>query len=85
MLHHLRLIYFTLSETRDAGFIETDHFGVRFPHRASHVDLTAVSQHWLRDLLWDYLASLMRSPHCPAHGTAARRAPPGRHRTGRLP
>ena len=43
MLHHLRLIYFTPSQTRDAGFIETDHFGVRFPHRASHVDLTAVS------------------------------------------
>jgi hypothetical protein len=65
MLHHLRLIYFTPSQTRDAGFIETDHFGVRFPHRASHVDLTAVSQRWLRDLLWDYLASLMRSPRCP--------------------
>jgi integrase len=65
MLHHLRLIYFTLSQTRDAGFIETDHFGVRFPHRASHVDLTAVPQRWLRDLLWDHLAALMRSPRCP--------------------
>ncbi len=65
MLHHLRLIYFTPAGTRDAGFIETDHFGVRFPDRASHVDLTAVSQRWLRDLLWDYLASLMRSPRCP--------------------
>jgi len=65
MLHHLRLIYFTPSGTRDAGFIETDHFGVRFPHRASHVDLTAISQRWQRDLLWDYLASLIRSPRCP--------------------
>ncbi len=65
MLHHLRLVYFTPSQTRDAGFIETDHFGIRFPDRASHVDLTAVSQRWLRDLLWDYLASLMRSPRCP--------------------
>jgi len=65
MLHHLRLIYFTPAGTRDAGFIETDHFGVRFPHRASHVDLTAISQRWLRDLLWDYLAAMMRSPRCP--------------------
>jgi len=65
MLHHLRLIYFTPSETRDAGFIETDHFGIRFPYSASHVDLTAISQRWLRNLLWDYLADLLRSPRCP--------------------
>lgn len=65
MLHHLRLIYFTASQTRDAGFIETDHFGVRFPHRASHIDLTAIPQRWLRDLLWDYLADLFRSPRHP--------------------
>jgi len=65
MLHYLRLIYFTPSETRDAGFIESDHFGVRFPYSASHVDLTAISQRWLRDLLWDCLAGLFRSPQCP--------------------
>ncbi len=65
MLHHLRLIYFTPSQTRQAGFLETDHFGVRFPHRGSHLDLTAVPQQWLRELLWDYLAALLRSPRCP--------------------
>ena len=65
MLHYLRLVYFTPEQTREAGFIETDHFGVRFPDRASHVDLTAISQRWLRDLLWDYLADLMRSTGCP--------------------
>lgn len=65
MLHLLRLVYFTPAEARDAGFVETDHFGVRFPERASHVDLTAVSQRWLRNLLWDYLADLLRSPSCP--------------------
>ncbi|MFZ0121065.1 MAG: tyrosine-type recombinase/integrase [Pseudonocardiaceae bacterium] len=65
MLHHLRLIYFTPQQTREAGFLETDHFGVRFPRRASHVDLTAISQRWLRELLWDYLAALLRSPQCP--------------------
>jgi hypothetical protein len=62
MLHHLRLAYFTPSLARDADFIETDHFGVRFPDRVSHIDLTAVPQRWLRDLLWDYLVGLMRSP-----------------------
>ncbi len=65
MLHHLRLIYFTPAQTREAGFLETDHFGVRFPHRASHVDLTGIDQRWLRNLLWDYLADLLRSPRCP--------------------
>ncbi len=65
MLHLLRLVYFPPDAARDAGFVETDHFGVRFPHRASHVDLTAVPQRWLRDLLWDYLADLLRSPSCP--------------------
>ena len=76
MLHQLRLVYFTPADSRDAGFLETDHFGVRFPHRASHVDLTAVPQRWLRDLLWDHLAGLLRSPACPRTGMpvdAARR------------
>jgi len=65
MLHELRLVYFTPADSREAGFLETDHFGVRFPYRASHVDLTAISQRWLRDLLWDYLADLLRSARCP--------------------
>jgi hypothetical protein len=42
MLHELRLVYFTPAETKDAGFIETYHFGVRFDQRASHVDLTGI-------------------------------------------
>jgi integrase len=68
MLHTLRLVYFTPADSREAGFLETDHFGVRFPERASHVDLTAVPQRWLRDLLWDHLADLLRSPQCPRTG-----------------
>ncbi|MFJ2810566.1 tyrosine-type recombinase/integrase [Kitasatospora sp. NPDC087271] len=56
MLRYLRLVYFTREDSRDAGFIETEHFGVRFPHRMSHWDLTGVSQRWLRDLLWDSMA-----------------------------
>ncbi|MFD4660562.1 tyrosine-type recombinase/integrase [Kitasatospora sp. NPDC058444] len=57
MLRHLRLVYFTREDTKEAGFIETDHFGVRFPHTESHIDLAGISQRWLRDLLWDDLAA----------------------------
>ncbi len=73
----LQLIYFTPAETKDAGYIETEHFGVRFENRFSNFDLTAVSQRWLRDLLWDYLARLFRSPQGPRSSgpvDAARRA-----------
>ena len=65
MLHELRLVYFAPADTRDAGFLETEHFGVRFPGRTGHYDLTVASQRWLRDLLWDYLADRLRSPKCP--------------------
>ncbi len=65
MLRHLRQVYFTPAGSREAGFIETGHFGVRFTSRASRIDLTGVSQRWLRDLLWDQLADLMQSPRCP--------------------
>ena len=68
MLHDLRLAYFTPQASRDAGFIETDHFGVRFRDRGSHFDLTGIGQRWLRDLLWDYLADLLSSPACPRTG-----------------
>lgn len=65
MQQALRKIYFTPSDTRDAGYIETEHFGVRFPGRSSYVDLTCISQRWLRDLLWDHIADVLRSPTCP--------------------
>jgi integrase len=68
MLHDLRLAYFTPPASKDAGFIETDHFGVRFPDRGSHFDLTGISQRWLRDLLWDYLAGLLSDPASPRTG-----------------
>ncbi len=65
MQQALRKIYFTSSDTRDAGYIETEHFGVCFPRRSSYVDLTCISQRWLRDLLWDHIADVLRSPTCP--------------------
>jgi integrase len=68
ILHELRLVYFTPDEAKDAGFLETEHFGVLFPHRMSHFDLTSIPQRWLRDLTWDYLADLLRSPRCPRSG-----------------
>lgn len=61
----LRLIYYSKDDSKDAGFIETDHFGRRFPNTASHFDLTCVSQRWLRDLLWDHLAEALSSARCP--------------------
>ena len=76
ILHELRLVYFTLAETREAGFLETDHFGVRFPDRRSHFDLTDIGQRWLRELTWDHLAGLLTSARCPRTGgvfDAARR------------
>jgi integrase len=61
----LRCVYYSPDDTREAGFIETDHFGRRFGHARSHFDLTAVSQRWLRDLLWDHLTRLLRLPKPP--------------------
>ncbi|MFD8692974.1 tyrosine-type recombinase/integrase [Streptomyces sp. NPDC059651] len=65
---HLRLLYVTPAETKKAGFIETEHFGHRFPTRSSRFDLTRITQRWLRDLAWEYLADRMRSPQCPRTG-----------------
>jgi len=65
ILHELRLVYFTPEEAKQAGFLETEHFGVLFPHRMSHIDLSGIPQRWLRDLAWDYIAGLLRSPGCP--------------------
>ncbi|WP_262706086.1 MULTISPECIES: hypothetical protein [Streptomyces] len=63
MLHYLRLVYFGRQDTKDAGFIETDHFGVRFSNRGSHLDLSGVSQRWLRNMLWDWMADrLLNDP-----------------------
>lgn len=55
MLRHLRLVYFSRRDTKDAGFLETDHYGIRLTNYGSHFDLSGVSQRWLRDLLWDWM------------------------------
>ncbi|WP_371098887.1 tyrosine-type recombinase/integrase [Streptomyces sanglieri] len=65
IVNGLRCVYYSPSDTKDAGFLETDHFGRRFKNSQSHFDITAVPQRWLRDLLWDHLAEWLRSPQCP--------------------
>jgi integrase len=65
IVENLWCVYYGLEDTREAGFIETDHFGRRFKQSRSHYDLTAVSQRWLRDMLWDHLAGILRSNDCP--------------------
>ncbi|MFJ9846063.1 FAD-dependent oxidoreductase [Kitasatospora sp. NPDC101155] len=61
MLACLRLVYFTRQDTRDAGFIETDHYGARFNDSGSHFGLLGLSQRWLRDLVWDYFDARLRN------------------------
>lgn len=73
----LRLVYYSPADTKDAGFIEFDHFGGRLRSRRSFYDLSMVSQRWLRDLLWDNLAEQLRAPNPPRSDTpydASRRA-----------
>ncbi|MFJ6518389.1 hypothetical protein ACIQJ4_09080 [Streptomyces filamentosus] len=65
IVNGLRCVYYSPSDSKDAGFLETDHFGRRFKNAQSHFDITTVPQRWLRDLLWDHLAEWLRSPQCP--------------------
>lgn len=61
MLNHLRTVYFSREDSKDAGFLETEHFGIRLPNRSSCIELTSVTQRWLRDLLWDHIAHRLTS------------------------
>lgn len=65
IIKELQLVYYSPADTKSAGYIETEHFGVRFSRRSSRFDLTAVPQRWLRDMLWDHAAEVVRSPQCP--------------------
>ncbi|AEV81195.1 Transposase B [Actinoplanes sp. SE50] len=65
MLQSLRVVYVTPAQTREAGYLELDHFGTSIRGFSSHYDLTGVTQRWLRDLLWDYVADQLRTPGSP--------------------
>ena len=61
----LEPLYVTPAESREQGYVLIEQFGRRWPGRPGRIDLTGVSQRWLRDLLWDHFAGVLRSPRCP--------------------
>ena len=65
LLRHARSVHRTREETREDGCLDPGYWGVRFPNRRSAFDLTAIPQRWLRDLGWDYLASVLEGPGRP--------------------
>ncbi|GAA4729968.1 site-specific integrase [Phytohabitans rumicis] len=65
ILRDLDIVYVTPSESKTAGYIEFQHFGRRISKLNSRFDLTGVPQRWLRNLLWEHLADLLRSVNCP--------------------
>jgi len=65
----LRPLYVTPGETREAGYILTEHFGRKLNDRPGRIDLDRISQRWLRDLVWDHFAGVLRSPSCPRSGS----------------
>ncbi len=61
MRHDLEAVYHSRSDTRDLGYIDPNYWGFRFPGRRGVFDLTVITQRWLRDLAWDYLADLFNN------------------------
>ncbi|MEU0896770.1 tyrosine-type recombinase/integrase [Streptomyces massasporeus] len=72
MLGYLRHVYFTREDTKDAGFIDTELYGVRIRDRGTVVDLSAVTQRWLRDLLWDHLDARLTADPPRSNSTLTR-------------
>jgi len=64
----LQPLYVTPAETRELGYVLTEHFGRKLTGRSVRMDLAGVSQRWLRDLIWDHLVAILRSPSCPRSG-----------------
>jgi len=74
----LRPLYVTPGETREAGYILTEHFGRKLNDRPGRIDLDRISQRWLRDLVWDHFAGVLRSPSCRARAApSTTRGAPG--------
>ncbi|MEE6259100.1 hypothetical protein [Plantactinospora sonchi] len=61
-------LYVTPEQTREQGYLNTEHFGRRLNNRSARIELTRISQRWLRDLAWDHFAGILRSPKCPRSG-----------------
>jgi integrase len=52
-------------DTRRLGYLDTNYWGFRFPHRRSVFDLSTITQPWLQDLTWQYLADVLDGPNRP--------------------
>jgi integrase len=65
MLKDVRPVHHSRADTRALGYVDTNYWGFRFPDRRSAFDLTTISHRWLRDLTWDFLASLLDGPDRP--------------------
>ncbi|MGH3804329.1 MAG: hypothetical protein ACRDTD_30170, partial [Pseudonocardiaceae bacterium] len=65
IVRDLQPLYVTPDESREQGYVLIEQFGRRWPGRPGRIVLTGVSQRWLRDLLWDHFAGVLRSPRCP--------------------
>ncbi|WP_344242680.1 hypothetical protein [Actinocorallia libanotica] len=76
MLRELKIVYSMPEDAREAGYLQFEHFGVIPDRTASELDLTMLQQRWLRDLLWDYFAFMLRSSqkHSSAFFHTLRRA-----------
>jgi len=61
----IEAVHRTRADTRDMGHLDPSYWGYRFSGRRSAFDLTAISQRWLRDLTWDYLAEVLDGPRRP--------------------
>jgi len=65
MRKDIEAVHRTRADTRDLGYLDPSYWGYRFSGRRSAFDLTAISQRWLRDLTWDYLAEVLDGPRRP--------------------
>lgn len=61
----LRPIYYGPQDAREAGFLETTHYGWRLEYTRTCFDLTGVTQRWLRNMLWDHWNDILQSSHAP--------------------
>ena len=61
----IEAVHGTRADTRDLGYLDPNYWGYRFPGRRSAFDLTPITQRWLRDLSWDYLANVLDGPRRP--------------------
>ena len=58
-------VHRTRADTRELGYLDLNYWGYRFAGRRFAFDLTPISQRWLRDLTWDYLANVLDGPRRP--------------------